>query len=115
MQSLIVAEVSEAAVPLGNISGAVAEDLALHLGGRQAGPVRLLLPVNQHHRVPAGAVRGGLAGVVGTQLAGTLQTCNTASVKGLLLCGRGGQKRCHPLIGRGRCSLTPRQRDTAVT
>lgn len=74
MQSLIVAEVSEAAVPLGNITGAVTEDLALHLRGRQAGLVRLLLPINQHHRVPAGAICGRLTGVVGTQLAHTLQT-----------------------------------------
>lgn len=74
MQSLIVAEVSEATVPLGHISGAVAEDLALHFGGRQAGLDRLLLPVNQHHRIPAGAVCGRLTGVVGAQLAHTLQT-----------------------------------------
>lgn len=56
MQSLIVAVVSEAAVPLGDITRAVAEDLALHLSGRQAGLHRLLLPVNEHHGVPAGAV-----------------------------------------------------------
>lgn len=73
MQSLVVAEVGEAAVPLGDIPGAVAEDLALHLGGRQARLDRLLLPVDQHHRVPAGAVRRRLAGVVGAQLAHALQ------------------------------------------
>lgn len=56
MQRLVVAEVREAAVPLGDVSRAVAEDPALHLRGRQAGLHRLLLPVNQHHRVPAGAV-----------------------------------------------------------
>ncbi len=74
VQSLIVAEVGEAAAPLGDVSGAVAEDLALHLRGRQTGLVRLLLPVNQHHRVPAGAVCCRLTGVVGAQLASTLQT-----------------------------------------
>lgn len=74
MQSLIVAEVCEAAVPLGDISGAVAEDLAPHLRGRQARLDRLLLPVNQHHRVPAGAVCGRLTGVVGAKMAHTPQT-----------------------------------------
>lgn len=73
MQRLIVAEVREAAVPLGDISGAVAEDLALHLRGRQAGLDCLLLPVNQHHRIPAGAVCSRLTGVVDAQLAHTLQ------------------------------------------
>lgn len=74
VQSLIVAEVSEAAAPLGDVSGAVAEDLALHLRGRQTGLDRLLLPIDQHHRVPAGAVCRRLTGVVGAQLAHTLQT-----------------------------------------
>lgn len=74
MQRLVVAEVREAAAPLGDVSGAVAEDLALHLQGRQAGLHRLLLPFNQHHRIPAGAVRGGLTSVVNAQLAYTLQT-----------------------------------------
>lgn len=74
MQSLVVAEVSEAAVPLGHVTGAVAENLALHLRGGQAGLDRLLLPINQHHRVPAGAICGRFTGVVGTQLAHTLQT-----------------------------------------
>lgn len=74
VQSLVVAEVGEAAVPLGDVSGAVAEDLALHLRGRQAGLDRLLLPVNPHHRVPTGAVCRRLARVVGTQVAHTPQT-----------------------------------------
>lgn len=74
VQSLTVAEVSEATVPLGYISGAVAEDLALHLRGRQAGLHCLLLPVYQHHRVPAGTVCRCLTSVVGAQLAHTLQT-----------------------------------------
>lgn len=74
MQSLVVAEVSEAAVPLGDVTGAVAEDLTLHLRWRQAGFDRLLLPIDQHHRVPAGPVRARLTGVVGTQLAHTLQS-----------------------------------------
>lgn len=77
MQSLVVAEVSEAAVPLGDIGGAVAENLALHLGGRQARLDRLFFPIDQHHRVPAGAVCRRLTGVVGAQLAHTFQTCNT--------------------------------------
>lgn len=49
VQRLIVAEVCKAAAPLGDISGAVAEDLSLHLRGGQAGLHRLLLPLNQHH------------------------------------------------------------------
>lgn len=74
MQRLVIAEVREAAAPLGDVSGAVAEDLALHLQGRQAGLHRLLLPLNKHHRIPAGAVRGSLTSVVNAQLAYTLQT-----------------------------------------
>lgn len=74
MQGLVVAEVSEATVPFGDISGAVAEDLAFHLRGGQAGLHCLLLPIDQHHRVPASAVCCCLTGVVGTQLAHTLQT-----------------------------------------
>lgn len=74
VQSLVVAEVGEAAGSLGDIFGAVAVDLALHLGGRQAGFIRLLLPVNQHHRVPAGAVCRRFTGVVGAQRTHTLQT-----------------------------------------
>lgn len=74
MQSLVVAEVSEAAVPYGDIRGAVAENLALHLGGRQARFYCLLFPVDQHHRVPAGTVCRRLTGVVGAQLAHTFQT-----------------------------------------
>lgn len=74
VQRLIIAEVCEAAAPLGDVSGAVAEDLALHLRGRQAGLHCLLLPLNQHHRIPAGAVRGGLTSMVNAQLAYTLQT-----------------------------------------
>lgn len=49
VQRLVVAEVCEAAAPLGDISGAVAEDLAIELRGRQAGLHRFLLPLNQHH------------------------------------------------------------------
>lgn len=74
VQRLVIAEVGEAAAPLGDVSGAVAEDLALHLRGRQAGLHRLLLPLNQHHRIPAGAVGGGLTSMVNAQLAYTLQT-----------------------------------------
>lgn len=65
VQRLIVAEVGKAAVPLGDISGAVAEDLALHLRGRQAGLDCFLLPVHQHDRIPAGAICGRLTGLVG--------------------------------------------------
>lgn len=46
VQRLVVAEVGEAAAPLGHITRAVAEDLALHLGRRQAGLDRFLLPIN---------------------------------------------------------------------
>lgn len=74
MQSLVVAEVSEAAVPLGDIGGAVTENLALHLGGRQAGLDSLFFPIDQHHRVPAGTVCCCFTGVVGAQLAHTFQT-----------------------------------------
>lgn len=65
VQRLIVAEVGKAALPLGDVSRAVAEDLALHLRGRKAGLDCLLLPVHQHHRIPAGAICGRLAGLVG--------------------------------------------------
>lgn len=85
VQRLIVAEVGEATVPLGDIPGAVAEDLALHLRGRQAGLHRLLFAVDQHHRVPAGPVCRRLTGVVGAQLAHTLQTCNTVRLGGFCL------------------------------
>lgn len=73
MQSLIVAEVSEAAVPFGDVAGAVAEDLALHLRGRQAGFDSLLLPVDQHHGVPAGPVCTSLARFVGAEVADAFQ------------------------------------------
>lgn len=65
VQRLVVAEVGKAAVPLGDVSGAVAEDLAPHLRGRQAGLDCFLLPVHQHHRIPAGAICGRLTGLVG--------------------------------------------------
>lgn len=66
MQGLVVAEVCEAAVSLGDVPGAVAEDLSPHLGRGQTGLDGLLLPVDQHHRVPAGPVCTRLTGVVGT-------------------------------------------------
>lgn len=66
MQGLVVAEVCEAAVSLGDVPGAVAEDLSPHLSRGQTGLDGLLLPVDQHHRVPAGPVRARLTGVVGT-------------------------------------------------
>lgn len=74
MQCLVVAEVGEAAVPLGDIAGAVTEHLALHLRGRQAGLHRLLLPIDQHHGVPAGPVRAGFTYVVGAELAHAPET-----------------------------------------
>lgn len=46
VQRLVVAEVGEAAASLGHVTGAVAEDLTLHLRRRQAGLDRLLLPIN---------------------------------------------------------------------
>lgn len=79
MQRLVVAEVGEAAVSLGDVPGAVAENLAPHLRGGQAGLDRLLLPVDQHHRVPAGPVCGRLAGAVGAQRARALQAWKHSS------------------------------------
>lgn len=69
----VVAEVGVAALGLGDVLGAVAEDLGIQLGQGDAGLDHLLAPVGQHDGGPAGAL--GLAGEVGVlaQLAHALQ------------------------------------------
>lgn len=80
VQRLTVAVVGEAALPLGELADALAVDLARHLVRRQAGVFPVLLPVDQHHRVPAAAVRGRLARPVNAPLAGAFQTWNASAV-----------------------------------
>lgn len=75
MQSDVVAEVGVAALGLGDVLGAVAEDLGVELGQGHAGLDHLLPPVGQHDRGPAGSLC--LAGEVGVlaELAHALQAC----------------------------------------
>lgn len=73
----VVAEVGVAALGLGDVLGAVAEDLSVELWQGHTGFDHLLLAVGQHDRGPARSLR--LAGEVGVlaQLAHALQPCNT--------------------------------------
>lgn len=74
MKGDVVAEVGVAALGLGDVLGAVAEDLRVQLREGDAGLDHLLAPVGQHDGGPAGALC--LAGEVGVlaQLAHALET-----------------------------------------
>lgn len=78
----VVAEVGVAALGLGDVLGAVAEDLGVQLRQGDTGLDHLLAPVGQHDRGPAGALR--LAGEVGVlaELAHALQAWETGDSAG---------------------------------